>query len=57
MIGIVNLEDSEDIEETDTPNWSEQYNLAIKDYKEEPKVNETLFRAYLDEHELKENTT
>ena len=33
MIEIINLDDSVDIQETDTPNWREQQNLAIKDYK------------------------
>ena len=34
----VNLDDSENIEETDTPNWREQQNLAIKDYNTKPKL-------------------
>ena len=57
MIKIVNLEDSDDIEETDILNWSEQHNLAIKYYNGKQKVTEEKFRAYLDKHKLKENTT
>ena len=48
MIEIVNLDDSEDIEETDTPNWREQQNLAFKDYTATQNLTEELFRAYLD---------
>ena len=52
MIEIINLDDSVDIQETDTPNWREQQNLAIKYYK----VTEELFRAFMDKNKLKEDT-
>ena len=56
MIEIINLDDSVDIQETDTPNWREQQNLAIKDYKVKQKVTEEWFRAVMDKNKLKENT-
>ena len=40
LIEIVNLDDNEDIEETNTPNWREQQNLVIKDNKAKQKFTE-----------------
>ena len=57
MIEIVNLENGEDIEETDTPNWRKQQNLVIKDYNAKQKVTEELFKSHFDKNKLKENTT
>ena len=48
MIEILNLENSEDIEETDTPNWRKQQNLVIKDYNAKQKVTEELFKSHFD---------
>ena len=54
---IVNLDDSEDSEETDTPNFRERHNLALKDYNAKLKITEVLYRSFKDKNKLNENTS
>ena len=52
-IEIIDLEESEEIEETDVSNFKERLSLAFKSYKSRQKLDEELFRAYLDKHKFK----
>ena len=49
------MDDSEDSEENDIPNFRERQNLALKDYNSKLKVTQEKYRAYIDNDRLQEN--
>ena len=56
-IKIFNVDNSENNEETDTPNIRERQTLALKDYNAKLKVTKEKYRAFMNKNRLQENTS
>ena len=55
-IEIIIVDDSEDSEKIDTPNFRGRHDLALKVYNEKLKVTQENIREYMDNNRLQENT-
>ena len=51
------MDNSENNEETDTPNFRERQTLALKDYNAKLKVTKEKYRAFMNKNSFQENTS